>query len=391
MAGIYDIIVVGVGSMGSAACYHLARRDPSLRVLGLEQFDVPHGQGSHHGFSRMIRLAYFEHPDYVALLKRAYENWDALEQESGAKLLHLTGGLYLGQPQSELVTGSIDAARKYDLPHEVLDRDELTRRFPQFQLPGAGDEEVIAFFETKAGFLVPERVVSAQAELAMRHGVEIHGRERVIAWEAGPAGVTVRTDKDEYHAGHVVFCGGAWSDRLVRDLGVELTVTRQTLGWFWPRTPERFALGTFPCWALDMAPKANFRGVYYGFPMLGGDYANPGVKIALHWPDQPTDPDTVKRDPQPGDEDDLRKAVRQYIPDADGPLLSLRVCLYTNSPDGHFIIDRHPRHERVTIACGFSGHGFKFTSVVGEVLADLATRGATQPPIGFLGLNRFAS
>lgn len=390
MATTYDVIVVGLGSMGSSAAYHLARR--GVRVLGLERFDIPHGQGSHHGYSRMIRLAYFEHPDYVALLKRAYDNWDDLEHESGQKLLYLTGGLYMGQPESELVTGSIEAAKKYDLPHEVLDRQALTDRFPQFQLPG----DTIAFHETKAGFLVPERVVAAQAELAMRHGAELHGREAVQQWKATHRRVVVQTNKATYEAGHIVLCSGAWTERVLRKhlreekLDLNLTVTRQTLGWFWPCKPDAFALGTFPVWALDMAPPDQFRGVYYGFPMSPGSPPNPGFKIALHWPDQPTDPDKVNRDPQPGDESDLRDAIRQYIPDAEGPLLSMRVCLYTNTPDGHFIIDRHPRHDRVTLGCGFSGHGFKFTSVVGEVLADLATTGQSSQPTEFLGLSRFA-
>lgn len=380
MSNHFDVIVIGVGSMGSAACYQLAKR--GVRVLGLEQFDIPNARASHHGYSRMFRLAYFEHPDYVALLKRAYELWEQLEADSGQKQLHITGGLYLGRPDSEVVTGSIDAARKYGLPHEVIGRAALSKRFPQFHVP----DDAIAFYETKAGFLLPEKVVAAQAEQAMRRGAVLHAHEPVTSWEARGGGVTVTTTRDTYTAGHVIFTGGAWTSRLVKDLGVELTVTRQALAWFWPRRPELFAPGRFPCWALDMSPRDQYRGVHYGFPMLAD---NPGFKIALHWPDEPCDPDAVDRTPRPADEDAVRGAIRRFIPDADGPLLGIRICIYTNSPDGHFIIDRHPAHANVTLACGFSGHGFKFTSVVGEVLADLAMTGESTNPIGFLGLSRF--
>lgn len=383
MSNSFDVIVVGAGSMGSAACCHLARR--GVRVLGLEQFDVPNVLASHHGFSRMIRLAYFEHPDYVALLRRAYENWESLERESGQKLLHITGGLYLGRPDSELVSGSIEAARKYDLPHEVIDPRKLKNRFPQFQVP----DGTVAFYETRAGFLMPEKVVAAQAMLAMQHGAEIHGHEKVLSWQADGGGVTVRTDRDEYRAGRVLFTSGAWTDRLVADLGVPLKVTRQVMAWFWPPRPRKldsFALGTFPSWAMDLEERSRFRGVHYGFPMMPD---NPGFKIALHWPADVCDPNTVVRTPLPGDEANVRDAIRRYIPDADGPLLALRVCLYTNSPDGHFILDRHPNHDNVVLAFGFSGHGFKFVSVIGEALADMAMHGRTSLPIGFLGLSRF--
>lgn len=382
MSERFDVIVVGVGSMGSAACWHLAKR--GVRVLGLERFGVPNALASHHGHSRMIRLAYFEHPDYVALLKRAYENWASLESDSGQRVLHVTGGLYLGRPDSELVTGSIEAARTYGLPHEVLSRERLGERFPQFRVP----DDTVAFFENQAGFLVPEAAVAAQAEVAMRRGAEIRGHEPVTRWEADARGVRVKTERAAYTAERLVFCGGAWTSRLLAELGLPLRVTRQVMGWFWPREPDAFAYGRFPCWALDLEERKNFRGVHYGFPMAP---TNPGFKIALHWPGETCDPDRVDRSPRPGDEADLRGALREHFPGvgADAPLLSLQVCLYTNSPDGHFILDRHPHHERVSIACGFSGHGFKFASVIGEAMADLAMHGRTDLPIGFLGLHRF--
>jgi sarcosine oxidase len=230
--------------------------------------------------------------------------------------------------------------------------------------------------------LLPERVVAVQAETAMRAGAELHAREPVIQWESRPDGVTVRTPRAEYHAARLIFCGGAWSSRLVNDLGVRLRVTRQVFGWVWPRRPDAFSLGDFPVWAIDRPDGS----LYYGFPIIPGS-ESPGLKVAWHGPGAETDPDHVIRDQQPGDEESFRPALKEYLPDADGPLLALRTCLYTNSPDHHFIIDRHPLHENVTIACGFSGHGFKFASVIGEVLADLALEGKSRLPADFLRLS----
>lgn len=372
----FDVIVVGIGAMGSSACLHLARR--GARVLGLEQFDIPHALGSSHGASRMIRMAYYEHPDYVPLLRRAYQLWDELEAISGQKLLYRTGGLYMGPPNGEIIGGATRSAREHRLPHELLDRSEIGRRFPQFQIP----ESWVGLFEPEAGFLTPERVIAAYAQEAMKSTAELHGRETVMEWSADSQGVRLRTQRAEYHAAHLIFCGGPWSGRLLYDLGVELTVTRQVLGWVWPQEPKAFALGRFPVWATDCLDGT----IHYGFPMMDD---MPGFKVAHHGPGPVTDPDRVARDPQPGDEETFRPVLRQTIPLADGPLLSMKVCLYTNSPDGHFIIDHHPLHKRVTLACGFSGHGFKFASVIGEILADLALNGSTKLPAQFLKLDRF--
>ena len=314
----------------------------------------------------MIRTAYYEHPDYVPLLRRAYELWGELEQSSGQKLLHVTGGLYLGPPDGELVPGSLRAAREHGLEHELLDSMPIGRRLPQFNVP----EGWSALYEPRAGFLLPERVVSVQAEAAMGAGAELHGRDPVIGWEATADQVTVRTPRGIYKAKHLVFCGGAWSPQWLNGLGIRLRVTRQVLGWVWPKEPHAFALGEFPVWAIDRPDGS----IYYGFPMIPGSEAA-GLKVAWHGPGTETDPDRVVRHEQAGDELSFRPALARYLPKANGPLLALRTCLYTNSPDHHFIIDRHPGHENVTIACGFSGHGFKFASVIGELLADLAPGG----------------
>ena len=375
----FDVIVVGIGAMGSAAAFQLARR--GVRVLGLEQFDIPHALGSSHGQSRMIRMAYFEHPDYVPLLRRAYHLWHELEDVSGQKLLYLTGGLYMGPQSGEVVGGSLRSAREHGLSHELLDAGEVRRRHPQFHIP----QDWMAMYEPNAGFLLPERVVAAYANAALAAGAELHGRERVLEWRDEGGGVAVSTDRAEYRAGHLVFCGGPWSGALIGDLGVKLVVTRQVMAWVWPAQPQSFALGQFLVWAIDHLDGT----LHYGFPTMPDV---PGLKIAHHAPGATTNPDQVARDPLPGDEQTVRPILRKMIPDGDGPLLSMKVCLYTNSPDGHFIIDRHPAHEHVTIACGFSGHGFKFASVVGEILADLATSGKTELPAQFLGIRgRFSS
>ena len=408
----FDVIVIGVGAMGSSACWHLGRR--GARVLGLEQFDIPNSMGSSHGESRMIRLCYYEHPDYVPLLRRAYELWRELESRSGKSLLHLTGGLYMGPATSEFMTGTLRAAREHDLPHDMLDLDAIGARFPQFRLR----RDDIGVFEPNAGVLLPEAVISAQAELALRSGAEIHARETVREWSADDRSVTVRTDRGHYAADRLVICGGAWSAGLINHGGVlplderagteargvlplderagteargaaalPLTVTRQTLAWVWPPRPELFELGRLPVWAIGHGDGT----LHYGFPMLKGGASRPGFKIAHHAHGPATDPDRIERETGPDDLAPIRQAIRDFVPDADGPLLSMRVCMYTSTPDGHFIIDCHPLHQRVSIACGFSGHGFKFASVVGEILADLAMHGRTSHPIGFLGLSRFGA
>jgi sarcosine oxidase len=372
----FSTIVVGVGAMGASACYHLAKRRAS--VLGLEQFDVPHAMGSSHGASRMIRLAYYEHPDYVPLLRRAYELWDELESLSGQKLLYRTGGLYMGPQDGEIVGGSLQSARQHGLQHQLLTRDELRRRYPQFQVP----EEWVALYEPEAGFLKPELVISTYAEAALRAGAEIHGREPVLDWRADGSGIVVRTTQGEYAADKLVICGGAWSGKLLADLGIALKVTRQVIAWVWPRQPEQFALGTLPVWAIDHLDGT----IHYGFPMIS---EVPGFKLGHHAPGVVTDPDHVARDPLPNDEAAFRPVLTNMIPTADGPVLSMKVCLYTHSPDGHFIIDRHPSHDNVILACGFSGHGFKFASVVGEMLAELTCEGRTRLTARFLGRTRF--
>jgi sarcosine oxidase len=364
-----DVIVVGVGAMGAAACYALAKR--GSKVLGIEQFDIANALGSSHGHVRMTRTAYYEHTDYVPLILRANALWRELEDEIGDTLLHQVGGIYLGRQDGEVISGSLRSAREHQLPHEFLPHDMIARRYPQFCLP----PDYVGIFEPAAGYLLAERCVAGMAHAAMMRGAEIHGREKVIAWEPG----IVRTDRAEYRCRRIVFCGGSWTSKLIGDLGIPLHVTRQVIAWFWPAKPERFAAG--PVWGIERP-----EGLYYGFPMRA---EMPGVRFALHAQGVPIDPDAVERGEITAETEMLRKFIMQILPDAEGPLLSAKTCLYTNSPDHHFILGKHPRMNDVILAAGFSGHGFKFATAIGEALAELALEGKSRLPIGFLSPTRF--
>jgi sarcosine oxidase len=385
MTGAFDVIIVGLGAMGSATAWHLARR--GVKVLGLDRFAVPHPHGSSHGHSRMIRLAYYEHSNYVPLLRRAYQNWADIEQDSGTKLLYQTGGLYMGRPTGGLVYGSIQAGWLYGLEIEVLSSAEVRRRFPVFRLP----DDWLAVFEPAAGFLLPENVIQAYTTRARAHGATIRTEEPILHWEATGSSVKVRTAAGEYHADRLILTAGAWTGQLLPMLAPHLQVTRQVLGWVSPADREPFALGRLPVWAIDRPDGS----LDYGFPirprMSGDSDPEPdGLKLAHHGPGRPASPDTVDRTTTADDEADFRHAI-EFIPSLQSATtLAMKTCLYTNSPDHHFIIDRHPAHENVHFAAGFSGHGFKFASVIGEILADLAQNSGTTLPARFLGLSRLS-
>ncbi len=379
--GDYDTIVVGLGAMGSAAAFHLAQR--GQRVLGLEQFQPGHNRGSSHGETRIIRLSYFEHPSYVPLLRRAYALWHELERASGEELLRLTGGIYVGTPDSELVAGSLRSAREHQLPHELLDAAAVRRRFPLFQ---PADDQV-ALFEEQAGMLFPERCIATHCRLATQAGADLRYAQPIRRWSATAGGVEVHTTDSTFRAARLVLAAGAWAGPVVGPLGplggqpLPLQVERNVVFWLQPReTPEHFSADRFPVFIWDDG--AN--GQYYGLP----HHERPGVKVARHHSGVVCDPDTAERSVTPADEAPLRRFVRHAIPPLDGAVAGSAVCLYTNSPDEHFVVDRHPKHTRVVFAAGFSGHGFKFASVIGELLADLATTGRTTPEADFLRLDR---
>lgn len=378
----FDVIVIGVGSMGSAACYQIAARGYS--VLGLEQFDLPHEWGSHGGQSRIIRKAYYEHPDYIPLLQKAYENWKQLEAISGQQIYYPTGLLYAGPAGHEILEQVGQSAAQYRIALETLDRPSCQKRFPQFHLP----EHFTARFEPDAGFLTPEKAITAYAQLARQQGAVIHTREKVLSWMPEGSSLRVNTDRGTYSANRLIIAGGAWAAQLIPDIAPLLKVTRQVLAWFQPPETGAFGMGTFPCWLMATD---NHPGAFYGFPDLPvTDFGpHPGIKLALHHPDQITDPDRVDRTLREADTRPLAEFLKSFIPSGYGPLVAAKTCLYSNSPDEHFIIDHLPGTEKkVTIAWGFSGHGFKFASALGEVLADLAIHQQTAAPIEFLRIDR---
>jgi sarcosine oxidase len=373
---VYDAIVVGVGGMGSAACYHLARR--GLRTLGLERFDIPHAMGSSHGVTRIIRLAYYEHPSYVPLLLRAFELWDELARESGRHLLEVTGTIDASGPDEVVFTGSLASCQQFELPYEILTSAELTSRYPGYHLPPAH----LALFQPRGGFLLPEQCISAHVIGALAAGADIRARERVLAWEATPGGVRVTTERGLYEAERLVLAAGAWMSALVPALAPLTEQERQVLAWFAPLQPALFTPERFPVFNL-LVPE----GRYYGFP----EHDVPGFKIGLyHHREEKIDPDAFDREADLRDEAPLREATARYFPAANGPTMALRTCIFTNTPDEHFILDTLPGYPRVVIASPCSGHGFKFASVIGEILADLAQRGETRHDISLLRLSRFA-
>ena len=372
----YDTIVVGLGAMGSAAAFHLARR--RRRVVGLDQFTLAHNRGSSHGRSRVTRQAYFENPAYVPLLRRANELWTQLQRDSGTRLLEITGGLMLGPPEGGVIRGTLASARAHGLPHEVLEAAEVRQRFPAFSL----DDGKIGVLDKVAGVLFPESCIRAHAAAATQAGAELRWQEPVATWRATSDSVEVETPQRTYVAGNLVLCTGPWMAELLPGLGVPLTVERNVLYWFRPTTDVTlFAPDKFPVFIIEYEPGK----LFYGFPTLGDD----GVKVARHHTGISCSPADIRREI---DQDEIREArgiLERHLPTVNGDLLSATTCMYTNTPDGHFIIDRHPRHPNVFLASPCSGHGFKFASVIGEVLADLACDGRTDHPIDMFRLRRF--
>jgi sarcosine oxidase len=364
--------------MGSAAAYHLARR--GNRVLGLDRHRPIHDQGSSHGRSRIIREAYFEHPAYVPLVHRAYEQWDDLERAAGRRLLQRTGGINIGRPDSGLVSGALESAQRHGLAHEVLQPDEVRRRFPVF----APADDMVGIFEPRAGVLNPEECVSAHLGQAALRGAELHHEEAITRWTASAAGVEVETPRARYSAGRLVIAPGPWAPELLADLGVPFVVTRQVVPWFRPiALADAFDPGRCPVHLWQVGDR-----LFYGIPR---DRTG-GVKIAEHTNGAPTTADTIDRTIAPGEIDALRgDFIARHMPAANGPVESSGTCMYTMTPDAHFIIDHHPRYTNVVVACGFSGHGFKFAPIVGEILADLAVHGSTRHDIALFSARRFRS
>jgi sarcosine oxidase len=376
-ATTYDTIVVGLGAMGSATAYHLARRGE--RVLALEQFRPGHTMGSSHGDSRIIREQYFEHPQYVPLVQRAYTLWRELEALTRMPLMRIHGGLMIGPPDGEVVSGTIRSAREHALPHEVLSPGEVHARFPAFTLP----EGTVAVFDPHAGILDPDACNRAHIQAARAEGADIRFDEPMMAWEADGAGVTVKTPHDFYRARSLVLTVGAWTRDLVPDVALPLVVERQVLFWFdVDRARDEYSRDHFPIYAWQHAPGS----FCYGFPRLLR-----GAKAAvMHHGKTCASPDEVDREIEPDEVDALRDAIRPILPHlASAPVRESLVCLFTNTPDHDFLIDRHPHHPQVLISSPCSGHGFKFASAIGEAHADLILDGHCRFDLTPFRLSRF--
>jgi sarcosine oxidase len=370
----YDVAVIGLGAMGSAALFHLARR--GRRVVGIEQFEPGHDRGSSHGESRAIRLGYFEHPSYVPLARRAYENWRELERLAGEKVLTVTGVLEIGKPGSVIVEGSLAANRLHELEHEVLDTGEIAKRYTQFTLP----RDYSAVWQPDGGFLQPELANALHLKLARAAGAEVLVNTPVLGVEPTSGGVRVVLEGRVIEAASAVIAAGPWIAELVPELKPHLTLSRQVLCWFAPREPEAVRLGRLPVFIIDGEDD-----IAYGFP----DFSGSGFKCASHhgsgiW----ARADEARQDAGPPDEKRMRDFLEAYLPLAAGPLKNMRTCIYTKTPDEDFVIDLSPKEPRIVIASPCSGHGYKFASVIGEVLADLAIDGETQHDISRFAIGR---
>ncbi len=369
-----ETIVIGIGGMGSAACVELARR--GVNVLGIEQFRLGHDRGSSHGESRIIRKAYFEHPDYVPLLHRAYELWNKLEKDTGRNLFRPTGLVLSGPADGETIQGARLSAKQHGLELQNFTAVEASKRFPGFVFPA--DHDVA--FEPGAGTLLVDDCVRAQIDEAIRMGATIVDNEKVVDWSSDGQSVSVKTDRNEYHAKSLIVTGGAWASECLRSLGLPLNVVRKFVGWFPCDSANFLENRGCPTFYFEMP-----HGTFYGFPSFDGTM----VKVAEHSGGEPVDdPLTVDRECHPSDFIRLNSFLTQCLPEVNPGPVRHSICLYTRTPDQHFVIDLHPEWKNVAFAAGFSGHGFKFCPVVGEVLADLIQQGETSLPIEFLSRKR---
>ena len=356
MSKSVDVVVAGLGAMGSATASALARR--GLRVLGLDRFHPPHDRGSSHGETRVIRAAYFEHPLYVPLVRAAYDRWRALEGRSGRRLLLETGVLLVGEPSGELMVGAAASAKEHGVPYEALTHAELLRRFPAI-VPSA---TAIGLLEPGGGLLYPEACIEAFLAEAANAGADLHYDEPLASWRAVSGGVEVETARDRWSAARLLIATGAWIPALMPSL--PLSVERQVLHWFEPPDRRPFSAGALPVFLFEEAGGP----LWYGTPDLGS-----GLKVGLHHQGAPITPETIDRTVHDDDVAAVRRLLRQRMPGADVPPSRSTVCMYTNTPDGHFLIDQHPEAPRVLLASACSGHGFKFASILGELLADRLT------------------
>jgi sarcosine oxidase len=357
MARTTDVAIVGLGAMGSSVAYHLARRGKS--VVGFDLSTPPHALGSSHGQSRAIREAHFEHPMYVPIVQRSYECWSELQEAVGERLLLNTGALLLGASNGTLVAGTRLSADRHKLDYDILTAKQIRKHYEAFEPDGS----TVGLWEPRAGILLPERCLEAHLGLARDLGADLHFNEPVTEWKPDGNGIVVKTGAGEYCASQLVLTPGPWVKLFVPDLALPLTIERQVLYWFEPAdNREAFELERLPVFAWEYLPDQMF----YGFPNLGD-----GVKAALHHQGVLTDVDSIDHNVGPEETEAMRFVLAPTMPSLSGPLLRTEVCMYTNTPDEHFLIDFHPDLSQVLIASACSGHGFKFSAVIGEIVSDL--------------------
>jgi len=373
----YEAIIVGAGSIGMAAGYELAKR--KVRTLLIDAFDPPHTMGSHHGDTRIIRFAYGEGSEYVPLALRAQELWRQLERDTGTSLFLQTGVLSAGPEDDAYLRGVRESSERYSLPLEMLDAEEIQRRWPGIRVPA----HFIGCLETAAGVLFSERCIAVCRQLAVEQGADLLTGTKVTGIRGDDDGVSVETANGTYRAKKLLLSAGAWNPGLLASLGLNLPIvpTRKAVAWFGAEE-SLYGTGKFPAFVFSLKDSA-----YYGFPNIDGT----GLKIGRHDGGEAIDPDRLDRTfgTHPSDEGDLRSFLETYMPQAAGPLQKGRICIYSVTPDEHFVIDRHPQYPHIVIAAGFSGHGFKFASSIGEAASQLLTEGQAELDLSLFTLRRF--
>lgn len=373
---IFDVIVVGGGSMGTAAAYYLAKQNQ--RVLMIDQFSIPNLYGSHHGHTRILRLGYGNGGKYVPLALESLALWKDLEKKTGKTLYTKTGALSVGHPESSFVKESIESSIKYNLEYEKMDAEMIMERWSGIKVPN----NYIGCYDPESGFLFSEECILAFKEQSIAQGVTVLENEKVFNISIEEDSAEVTTSSGVYMSSKLVITAGAWIPELLKGLDLPIQPIRKTIGWFQPMQDQLYNKN-FPVFVFDTESD----GHYYGFP----DFDGSGVKLGRMDEGHNVDPNNVNREfgSYEEDEGDIRRFLENYMPKAAGKLLDGKVCMFSNTPDSDFIVDIHPQHRNVVLAGGFSGHGFKFASAIGSILSDLVLEGKTSLDISYLSLNRF--
>ncbi|MDZ4658871.1 MAG: N-methyl-L-tryptophan oxidase [Bythopirellula sp.] len=365
----YEVIVLGTGGVGSAALLHAAAA--GARTIGLDRFIAPHNRGSSHGQTRIIRQAYFEHPEYVPLLLESYRLWSELAEQAQKQLYFETGVLQLGPPEGVVVPGVLRAASEHRLNVEQLSAQEIETRWPALRVPAG----LLGVLEPRAGYLLVEECVASHLAAAQAAGAEIEAPCEVLGWEAGMP-IRVRTTNGTITTEKLIITAGAWADLLLADLKLKLEVRRKSVFWY----AAKQAFNKVPCYLYELP-----QGVFYGFPEIGGR-----VKVAEHsGGERVENPLQYNREIDAYDAERIMGFLGECLPNVVDGLAEHQTCLYTMSPDEHFVLDFHPQDKNIVFAAGLSGHGFKFAPVLGKALAEMALNGGTDLAVGFLGLSRF--